>query len=132
MVLTDLESVVPFLEKNTRFVPTTAPDGGEHFPALFGFGRQTPNSAPPPPISSNPLSIPCPSGGETRLWVTAFPWGEDPAAHALAPPYDMVLAADCIYDVKQVAIFLQSLRYVLLCWGHGWVYTYRDDRGMTD
>lgn len=47
---------------------------------------------------------------ETKLWVTAFPWGESPAAHGLDPPYDLVLAADCIYDVKQVEIFLQSLR----------------------
>lgn len=61
----------------------------------------------PPPYLKSIL------GGEcTRLWVSEFPWGEPPTSYGLAPPYDMVLAADCIYDVKQVAIFLQSLRCV--------------------
>lgn len=43
--------------------------------------------------------------------VQEFPWGEPPEQHGLRPPYDLILAADCIYDVAQVGIFLDTLRY---------------------
>lgn len=42
--------------------------------------------------------------------VQEFPWGEPPEQYELAAPYDLILAADCIYDVAQVPLFLQALR----------------------
>lgn len=66
VVLTDLASVLPYLQKNARFIP--------------------------------------------GVRVQEFPWGEKPEEYHLRVPYDLILAADCIYDVAQVALFLHALR----------------------
>ena len=66
VVLTDLASVLPYLQKNARFIP--------------------------------------------GVRVQEFPWGEPPEQYGLSVPYDLILAADCIYDVAQVALFLHALR----------------------
>jgi len=42
--------------------------------------------------------------------VQEFPWGEPPEQYGLSVPYDLILAADCIYDVAQVALFLHALK----------------------
>lgn len=68
VVLTDLASVLPYLQKNARFIP--------------------------------------------GVRVQEFPWGEPPEEYDLSAPYDLVLAADCIYDVAQVAPFLHALSAV--------------------
>jgi len=66
VVLTDLASVLPYLQKNARFIP--------------------------------------------GVRVLEFPWGEPPEQYGLGVPYDLILAADCIYDVAQVPLFLHALR----------------------
>lgn len=48
---------------------------------------------------------------ELDLQVKEYVWGQAPEDCGLQPPYDLILGADCIYDIAQVKPFLQSLRY---------------------
>lgn len=112
MVLTDLASVLPYLQKNARFIPSVAAmerESDEKKGEVASSSLPRVLRYPHVVLSLQPYT----GGHPVDVRVQEFPWGEPPEQYGLRPPYDLIVAADCIYDVAQVAPFLQSLRSVV-------------------